>query len=450
MANWGVVGGGLLGMTLAYRLSQHGHRVTLIEAADSLGGLASAWSLGPVLWDRHYHVMLLSDGFLRRLIAELGLEADVRWNESRTGFYSDGRLHSLSSSWDFLRFPLLGPVEKMRLALTILYASRIRSGERLEDELVADWLRRWSGRGVLEKIWLPLLRAKLGPAYARTSAAFIWATISRMYAARRSGLKREMFGYVSGGYARILERFAAVLRQAGVEILLDSPTERIERRDDGLAVGVGRARVRDFDRVVVTVPAPVASRLCAELSPEESAAMARIEYVGIVCASLLLSRPLTPYYITNITDAWVPFTAVIEMSALVDPGEFGGRSLVYLPRYATADDVVWSHSDTEIRDSFVAALQRMHPGLVPEEALAFRVSRIRNVFALPTLGYSQRLPPTTTSVPGLHVVNSAHIVNGTLNVNEVLRLAEKVLPELLAPRQTGSQRQDPAGRSRSA
>ena len=31
---WGVVGGGLLGLTLALRLAERGRRVTLIEAAD--------------------------------------------------------------------------------------------------------------------------------------------------------------------------------------------------------------------------------------------------------------------------------------------------------------------------------------------------------------------------------------------------------------------------------
>lgn len=39
---WGVIGGGMLGMTLAYRLAQQGKRVTLIEGAPELGGLAGA------------------------------------------------------------------------------------------------------------------------------------------------------------------------------------------------------------------------------------------------------------------------------------------------------------------------------------------------------------------------------------------------------------------------
>ena len=45
---------------------------------------------------------------------------------TRTGFLVDGRLHSLSSSLDFLRFPPLGLVDKARLALTVLRAAHMR------------------------------------------------------------------------------------------------------------------------------------------------------------------------------------------------------------------------------------------------------------------------------------------------------------------------------------
>ena len=208
---WGIIGGGILGMTLAYRLAQHGKHVTLLEGAPHLGGLASAWTLGEVVWDRHYHVTLLSDTSLRALLAELGLEQDMQWVETRTGFYTDGRLYSMSNTLEFLRFPPLGLLDKLRLGATIFYASRVRNWQKLETIAVTDWLKRWSGRHTCEKIWLPLLRAKLGENYTHASAAFIWAIIARLYAARRTGLKKEMFGFVPGGYATILERFAEVL-----------------------------------------------------------------------------------------------------------------------------------------------------------------------------------------------------------------------------------------------
>ena len=429
---WGIVGGGMLGMTLAHRLAQAGHDVTLIEAAPQLGGLASAWSLGDVVWDRHYHVTLLSDSFLRGLLGELGLESEMRWVTTRTGFYCDGRLHSMSNSLEFLRFPPLNLVDKARLAATILYASRVTDWRRLEQLPVAEWLGRLSGPRTLERIWLPLLRSKLGDNYKKTSAAFIWATIQRLYAARRSGLKQELFGYVPGGYARILDRFGQRLRDERVAILLGRPTRAVTRHATGVSVETEDGQRHGFDQVVLTVPASLAARLCGDLAPEERERLNGIEYQGILCASVLLDRPLAGFYVTNITEPWVPFTGVIEMSALVDRDQFHGHHLVYLPKYLDPADPAFERSDEAIREEFLAALARMYPGFHDGQVACFKVSRLRQVFALPTLGYSSRLPAMSTSLPGVHIVNSAHILNGTLNVNETLQLAESAARRLQA------------------
>ncbi len=430
--SWAIIGGGLLGMTLAHLLAKRGQNVTLFEGANHLGGLASAWSLGDVVWDRHYHVTLLSDTRLRSLLAELNLEKDMRWVETRTGFYTDGKLYSMSNTLEFLRFPPLSLPDKLRLGATIFYASRVKNWKKLEKVLVADWLRRWSGRRTFEKIWLPLLRAKLGDNYKRTSAAFIWATIARMYAARRTGLKKEMFGYVPGGYARILEQFGKVLGAEGVKIRLRHAVRKIEAADANVSVEFENGAREAFDQVAITVPAPIAACVCPGLTEEEKAKLKDVQYQGIVCASLLLKQPLADFYVTNITDSQIPFTAVIEMSALVDRQHFGGNALVYLPKYVAPDDPDFGLSDDEIQERFLDALARMYPHFQRSDVLSFRVSRVRHVFPIPTLAYSERLPAVTTSVTGIHILNSAHIVNGTLNVNETVQLAEKAVTQFLS------------------
>jgi protoporphyrinogen oxidase len=425
----------MLGMTLALRLRQAGEDVSMFEAAPSLGGLASAWQLGDVVWDRHYHVTLLSDSSLRSLLRELGLERELRWVTTKTGFYTDGRLYSMSNVAEFLSFPPLGLVDKARLAATIIHASRLQHWEELEDIPVSEWLTRLSGERTFEKIWLPLLRAKLGDNYRQTSAAFIWAVISRMYAARRTGLKKEMFGYVPGGYARILARFEEVLRAAGVRIECSQPVDSIcSTPNSRVHIAFRSGRSESFDRVAITAPAPIVAAVCPQLSPVEVAQLRGIRYQGIVCASLLLRRPLAGYYVTNITDAWVPFTAVIEMSALVDQRHFGGNSLVYLPKYLPSDDPGFAVPDEQIETGFLHALERMYPGFSRDDVLCFRVSRARYVLPISTLGYSKRLPPINTSVHSLFAVNSAHIVNGTLNVNETVQLANATVAQLLEQR----------------
>ncbi|MDT4966999.1 MAG: hypothetical protein QOJ64_1736 [Acidobacteriota bacterium] len=419
-------------MTLAHKLAQEGKEVTIFEGAPQLGGLASPWELGDVVWDRHYHVTLLSDTTLRGLLAELGLEKEMQWVETRTGFYTDGKLYSMSNTVEFLRFPPLRLTDKLRLGATIFYASKLKNWRKLETILVADWLRRLSGRRTCERIWLPLLRSKLGENYKQTSAAFIWTTIARMYAARRSGLKKEMFGYVPGGYSRIIESFSQCLRDQGVRVELECGVKKVSATNGSVRVERSDGEVEEFDQMILTVPSPVAAEICTSLTAEEKSRLSDVQYQGIICASLLLKKPLANFYVTNITDSNIPFTAVIEMSALVDPKQFGGRSLVYLPKYLAPDDPVFNQTDQEIEERFIAAISRMYPAFDRDDVLSFRVSRVRHVFPIPTLNYSQKLPAVETSIPGVHILNSSHIVNGTLNVNETVQLAERAAAKLLA------------------
>ena len=425
-----IVGGGMLGLGLALELADADRNVTVYEAAPEFGGLASAWTFGDTTWDRHYHVILYSDTRLRTLLARLGLEDETVWTSVGTGFFTGGKFHPMNGALDFLRFPPLGLIDKLRLGLTITYASRIADAKKLESITVEKWLTRYSGKTTFEKIWRPLLRAKLGERYRETSASFIWAIIVRLYAARRAGLGAERFGYVRGGYAKILDTLVAALRTRGVTLYAATPVENVARGEGGVSVTTRAGVCETFDRVIVTSNAPVAAQMVPDLEPDERDRLASKVFGGIVCASVLLDEPLGPYYVTNLTDEWVPFSAVIDFGNVAPPSELGGRAIVYLPKYVAPDDPLFDVSDAAIEASFLGALERMYPHFSRANVRAFRVSRVRRVFPIATLGYSDRLPAIATSVPGVYVLNSAHIVNGTLNVNETLQLVERGMEAL--------------------
>lgn len=426
----GIVGGGLLGMTLALRYAQCGRDVTIVEAGPTLGGLAMPWELGDITWDRHYHVTLQSDTQLLSILEELGLRDQMRFTTTSTGFYTGGRYHDFSGVLDFIRFKPLSQVAKARLGLAILYASSIRDGRRLESITARKWLTDLCGESTYKNIWEPLLRAKIGDYAPKVSAAFIWAIISRLYGARRSGEKRELFGYVDGGYARILSAFETKLRNLGVEILIAAPVHSVKRRAGGGLTVALADRSLEFEEVIVTAPAPVAAQLCQDLDATELQRLEQVRYQGIVCASLLLKETFSDYYVTNITDTWVPFTSIINMASVVDRKNFGGHALVYLPKYVSPDDEIFRLSDDEIEERFIRAIVKMHPTFDRSTILASRVSRVKHVFPITTLNYSENIPAMTTSVPGLSIVNAAQIVNGTLNANQTVDLANRAFRTL--------------------
>lgn len=459
-ASVGVVGGGLLGLTVALRLAEGGRRVTLFETAPALGGLAAAWTIptteGQLSWDRYYHVTLESDAALRGLLDDVGLDATIRWATTSTGYLAGGRLSPLSTPREFLALPGLSPVAKVRLALTLARGTTVKNWRALERMPVEQWLTRWSGRATFRAFWVPLLEAKLGPAWREANAAFIWATIQRLTAARRAGIGNERFGAVPGGYGRVTDALASSLRSLGVTVHLGTRVVDVVEAGGG-GVGVRTASgtaaaleaVADtpphpnpdgstsrFDHVVLTTTPRAAAALLPALAPAARSRMDGVRYQGVICASVVLREPLTRYYLTYLMDD-LPFTAIVEMTALIPREWVGGHTLVYLPRYCAPDDPGFAHTDDELAAEFLAGLRRVHP-LGPADVLAVKIARTREVFPVPTLGYSETVPPMNTGLPGVSLVSSAQIVNGTLNVNEAVELGERSVAALVGPGPTAS------------
>lgn len=432
---WGIVGGGIMGMTLALRLAKQGHKVTIFEAAPEMGGLVSSWKMGDAEWDKFYHVILLSDLRTRNVLKEIGLENKIEWVETKTGFYIKGKLYSMSDTIEFLRFPTLNLLDKFRLGLTIIIASKIKNWKKLENIPVTKWLRKWSGANTYNKIWLPLLRAKLGESYKETSTVFIWATIQRMYGARKSGLKKEMFGYVVGGYRKVIEAFGQTLIKENVLLKNNCLVKEVTTSSNGKNQVVythnKHIETEEFDEIIITLPAAMAGKICTGLEVNEIQKLNAVEYLSVICLAVIIDQSISKFYVTNITDERVPFTGVIEMTALVDKKYFGGNSLIYLPKYVVADDPLFLKSDEAIKDYFLKNLYQMYPLLTADNVKFTGVAKAKHVITVAKLGYSSALPPVVTSVPKLYIINTAHITDGTLNVNETIRVAESKLQEIL-------------------
>ena len=441
-----VVGGGVLGLTLAYRLATARHQVDVLEAEPSLGGLAAAHDYGPFTWDRFYHCILPQDTSLIALLADLGLDQDLRWTRPGTGYYARGRMYDMNGNADFLRFPLLTLVDKGRLAAAVIYATRIADPNALYRVSAAEWLTRLCGRRAYTVFWQPLLKAKFGPFHDQVAAVFIYATLVRLFGARSATAGRESLGYVSGGYRRILDRFAERLRAAGGNIRTASPVTAITEAPAPSGGGATGARVawrgRDaaagdtYDQVFFTAPTRLARRVAAPAFLPHVEAVERehptsAHYLGVACLVLVLEAPLTPYYVLNIGESSIELTGLIEMTNLVDrKSETAGLSLVYLPRYMDSESKEFEGSDAALRDGmFERGLKRLFPAFDPARARYAGVHRARYVQPLPLVrdGGGPAGDPTPALARPFQIVNTAMLRCATLNNNEVVALVDRFM-----------------------
>jgi len=424
----------MLGLTLAHRVAALGHQVTILEAAKELGGLAAGHDYGEFVWDRFYHCILPQDEALIELLTEFGLGDQLRWQRTGTGYFSEGRSYSMSGNADFLRFPLLSLLQKARLGASILYATRCADPYALYRVTAEAWLTKICGAAAYRVFWRPLLQAKFGPYHDRVAAVFIWATLKRLFGARRGSSNQEKLGYVRGGYARILESMARALESAGVRLLLGRPVERIDTTNGaggqpGCRVQLGAEKF-EFDLVLFTAPTGVARRVVDDaLQPHVERIATEhptsAHYLGVLCLVLALPRPLTPYYVLNIGDNSIGLTGLIEMTNLIDAeSETAGRSLIYLPRYLDSEDPLMEADSAELRSSFFdPGMKRLFPELDLNEASYAAVHRARFVQPLPLArDDSVEATPAPIIEPPFQLLNTSMLQCATLNNNEVVAL----------------------------
>jgi protoporphyrinogen oxidase len=421
----GVVGAGLMGLAVADRLAELGHSVTVYERDSQPGGLATWQDFGPFVWDRFYHVILPSDRHLIALIRRIGLEDQLNWAPTGTGYYVDRTFYSLSTGADFLRFPPLNLWNKMRLAATILYCSRIEDWRRLEHVTVEEWLRRTSGDSTFEKFWQPLLLAKLGEHYRRVSAVFIWSYIKRLFSARDATAAREHLGYVTGGYRTVFQRLLSRLAAAEARVELDVAVSAVRPAGAaGIVIATSRGTER-FDKVVFTGPANVMRQAVDPALVNVPPARGEVEYLGVVCGALITRRPIVPYYVLNIADERIPFTGIIGMSNLVAGGNTAGLHLTYLPKYVLSDDPLLRAPEEALKAMFERGLAEMFPRLAEAGVERLATHRAFKVQPLQVLGYSSLVQTPETRHPDFYVLNTAQFVSNTLNNNEVARAVER-------------------------
>ncbi|MBZ5522473.1 MAG: NAD(P)/FAD-dependent oxidoreductase [Acidobacteriia bacterium] len=437
----GIIGGGITGLTAAFYLLRAGHRVTVIESRRQLGGLATYYNFGDFCWDKFYHCILTSDQPLLHLINDLSLSQELRWTETKVGFFTGQGLHPFTTTADFLRFPAISLWDKFRLGLGILYTSRIQDGHSLERKPIGPWMTKVFGRGNYRKLWEPLLKCKLGEARHEAAASFIWATIRRLYSTRDKGAsKKECLGYVRGGYHTVFARLVRQIQGMGGTILTETPVEEV--RADGfgdMTVSTGRQRLH-FDYVIGTTPSGAFSRMTPELDDTYRGKLQRTRYMGMVCVTLLLKRRLTPYYCTNLIED-LPFTGVIEMTNLISLEETQGLHLVYLPKYTSPGDPLFQAGDDEVWASFRKGLQQVVPDLKDDDIEKRFIFREQFVQPIQETGFSDFIPETQTSVPHLLLANTSQIVNSTLNNNEMVRIARQAVDLILTQAQAASGRQ---------
>jgi protoporphyrinogen oxidase len=380
-------------------------------------------------FDRFYHVLLPRDLETLEFFRTLKLERSIYWRSVRSGYFIDGRMRSLSSASDFVRFPRLNPLEKIRLGAGTISARLVRGADGPDRRDAESWLIRRFGKTVYRKIWRPLLEGKFGRDAGQMSASFIWASLNRL-AGNRTTSGRERMGYWRGGCAALAEAAARELPAWGVRARTGLAVSRIRPREGKKGFDLETAAGwMGFDAVVAAVPLTSLTEIIEPgiLAPAFRNRLSRLFDLGIINVPLLLKHRLSADYVINILDSGFPFTGIIETSNVISDADRAGLHIVHLPRYVTPADPFAALDDAAVIKGSIQGLRRIFPGLGDDDILQAVVFREKRVQPLHGPGFRDQEGFPRMPVPGLVLAASPHLRNMNADIGEGRRAVETLV-----------------------
>lgn len=357
-----IVGGGIAGLSAAYRLQQRGYDVRIFEASDDLGGLAAVYETAGDPIEKFYHHLSKSEETIVELAEELGLSGDINWRIGKNAYYINGDVHPMDKPWEILSFPHWSLYDKFRLGMLTLNID-VRGGlptfdtyeqlEDFEDVPVEKFVREHTTRNVYETFFEPLLDAKFGERKREVSAAWLLGRIK--FRGERDPLKGEILGYIDGGVGRLLDALVEAVGRENIET--GTRVTDIDIEDEQ----VSKLRTQDEDGVshceIDTVVVAAMPNVLAELTGYSCA----IDFQGTVCSVVSIEEPLLSTYWLNIADN-APFGALIEHTNFVSPDRYGGEHLLYVARYVQSpEEHIWKQDDSTVEEIWLNGITELFP-----------------------------------------------------------------------------------------
>jgi protoporphyrinogen oxidase len=437
--HFGIVGGGIAGLTAALRLAQAGHRVTLWERGPRFGGQAAAFPVEGNDLEYFYHHLFQSDREIVALIEELGIGDHLLWLPSNVGYFADGNIYPLNGAKDLLKLGIIPFHDRLRLGLVTAYLQKVKSWKKYEKITAEHWLKRALGKRAYEKTLGAQLDAKFGKFQSDVAMVWFWGKIWLRTTSRKSPLDQEKLGYIRGSFNVLIEALVAAVKTAGAELHGGQGPSQLTQADDGrwnVLFDDGQEPVV-VDRVIVTTPSPIMSRLVPALPDEYRAKLHGLTYEAAAVALLQLSRPLSDIYWLNIADRDMPFTGVIEHTNFMPPADYGNKHYVYLSKYMETDHPYFTMPEDELIETYIPYIKRINPAFDRSWIERWWVFRERAAQPIVTLNYSEKIPDHRTPLKNLYLANTSQIYPEDRGTNYSVRLGNQiskiVLDDLASP-----------------
>lgn len=399
-----VLGAGPAGLGAAYKAAGRGASVLVLERSHVVGGLAGSFNIAGMPVDHGSHRLHPSTDpeIMHDLRSLLGSDLQTRPRHGRI---------RLEGRW--IGFPL-------RLSdLMCNLPARFAAGAARDACL--GWARKPEGES-----FAALLEAGLGPTMCRRFyfpyARKLWGlepeqihgeqarrrvsgnAVAKVLGKLGGGAGGGFFHYPRGGFGQIWGSLAAAAQDAGANIRLRSPVERVEAVTGGFRVTTMAGELHRSRLLWSSAPMAVLAGILKPAAPEEvlrATAELRSRAMVLVYLVLPVAR-YTQFDAHYLPGPQTPVTRISEPKNYRDADDPPDHTVLCAEIPCAAGGCIWRESDDRLGNLVCETLQALE--LPPAEPVEVRVKRVPAAYPIYDLGYQrpfELVQEWVSSIPGL-------------------------------------------------
>tara|TARA_B110000027_G_scaffold48233_1_gene52890 strand:+ start:539 stop:1852 length:1314 start_codon:yes stop_codon:yes gene_type:complete len=415
-----VVGGGFTGLAAAYTLAKAGHKVTIYEKDNQLGGLAGSFKAKKFILEKFYHMWYGTDNEIFNFIKDLRLSNKLKQITSRVGIFFDNSIYNFSKPIDIIKFKPLSFSSRIRFIFFILKCWFITNPKKLERINCERWIKNSANDEIYNIIWKPLLIGKFGKYHKDVSAIWLWNKLVIRGKSRNFKNSSEHLFYYKGGFSSLVYDVRKILLRKKTIIKLNEKILDIKNIGNKVYLSSNKSK-NLYDNVLLTNHTPEIIQLFKKTNSKYCKRLKKIKYLSNICVILVSKKSLTDFYWLNINDTNFPFVGIIEHTNFVDKKNYNNKNLIYLSKYLSRSEKIYKKNDKELFSFTIKAIKKKFPKFDIDNILDYYIWRADYAQPITSLDYTKIIPKFTTPIKNVFVSTMSQVFPEDRGTNQAVK-----------------------------
>jgi protoporphyrinogen oxidase len=287
-----VIGAGVAGLTLAYRMLKNGYSVKIYERGTGVGGQLHTIPIEGVSTEVYYHHTFLSDKNFVELCLELGVEKQLKYYKSSMAYYTNKKTYPFGSPIDLLRFSPLNFINKIKFVASIFSLQKVSHIKDVQEFSAKEWFELNSYGEVWRIIWEPLFKLKFSNLSDSVSLVWLWDKLLKR-GKSRSGTK-ERLCYMENSFHSLAESLRGKIEEMGGEFFLNTTVDKITKVRNQFVISAKNTEM-EVDFVLSTLTS-TQNKILYDFSSNYVNYLESYKYQAAICAIFELSRLIIRNY----------------------------------------------------------------------------------------------------------------------------------------------------------